>query len=394
MSGEGEVATRPASLTRARLLKRAAVGGAGLAAGGSLLAGEALAGGRHHGHGHGGSGGPGLRGHVTKIAQVVCNVSDLERAKAFWELHTPMRSYAKTEAPPQAFKGLGIRRGSFTGYLMRDRWDPGDSMGGGQFELHLVQWKDPAPVGKPYSSSRNVGWYRLAFRTASTQAKYDALVAAGVTPYAPPNPNPPPPLLPVTGFGFPDPDGVTIQILRGNPEHPDRLSHLACPVPDLQRQMRFFRDVSGLTMTTRLAQCAIPNPWDAEGGFGPYEAFFQRALGNTNLSLDIVQWGDPHPTRGKPYKDPTNLGYAQIVIEVDDITEAYASLRRQERKSRRPDFHIAAAPETWDLGPTVGTRRTMVLYDWLGIRYQVTEAPPFAAASEDPVSPATPCPAV
>ena len=385
-----EAATTTATaVTRGTLLKRAAVGGAGLTAAGSLLAGDALAGGKPA---RGPSGRPGLHDRVNRISQLVCNVSDLERAKAFWELHTPMRAYAKTATPTQAFRGLGISSGRFDGYLMRDRWDPGDTLGNGAFELHLVQWEDPAPVGRPYSSSRNIGWYRLAFRTASTQAKYDALVAAGVTPYAPPNPNPPPPLLPVTGFGFPAPDGITIQILRGNPEHPDRLSHLACPVPDLQRQMVFYRDVAGLVMTARLAQCAIPNPWDAEGAPGPYEAFFQRARGDGKLSLDIVNWGAPNPTRGRPYSEPTNLGYAQIVLEVDDVRASYETLRRQERRGKRPLFRLAGPPEVWDLGPEVGPRTTFILYDGLGIRYQVSEAPPFPTASESPVSPAAPCP--
>ena len=145
MSQAVEVETRPGAITRGRLLRRAAVGGAGLTAG-SLLASEGLATGRGDGRGKG------LEDRVNRIAQLVCNVSDLERAKAFWEKHTPMRAYAKTETPIQAFRGLGIAQGSSTGYLLRDQWDVGDDLGGGQFALHLVQWKTPAPVGKPYTT--------------------------------------------------------------------------------------------------------------------------------------------------------------------------------------------------------------------------------------------------
>jgi len=258
-----------------------------------------------------------------------------------------------------------------------------------------VQWKTPAPVGKPYTSSRNVGWYRLAFKTKDTQVKYDDLVANGVTPYAPPQVNPPPPLLPVTGFGFPDPDGVTIQILRGGPTQPDRLSHLACPSPDLQRQLRVHRDVFGLALIGRSAQCAIPNPWDAEGRPGPYEAFFSRARGSTNLSLDNVNWGAPNPTSGRPYRNPTNLGYAQLVLEVADIGEAYEILVRvQRRGGKKPDLVVAAPPEVWDLGSAVGTRKTMIVYDWLGIRYQLVETPPTPKAWDSPVSPTAPCPMI
>jgi catechol 2,3-dioxygenase-like lactoylglutathione lyase family enzyme len=389
---EGEAMSQGAGvMTRGKLLQRAAVGGAGLTAVGSVLASEGLAGGK--GSGHAGGRVDGLEDRVNRVAQLVCNVSDLERAKAFWETHTPLRAYAKTATPLQSFRGLGIKRGQFEGYLLRDRWDVGDVLGRGQFELHLVQWKTPGPVGTPYSTSRNIGWYRLAFKTKDTQAKYDDLVSKGVTPYSAPPVNPPPPLLPVTGFGFPDPDGITIQILRGGADQPDRLSHLACPVPDLQRQLRVLRDTFGLALQSRSAQCAIPNPWDREGRPGPYEAFFVRARGSTNITFDIVNWGAPNPTSGRPYQDPTNLGYAQIVFEVADIREAYEILvHAQRRGGRNPDVVVAAPPEVWDLGPAVGTRTTLIVHDWLGIRYQLVETPPTPVAWDSPVSPAGPCP--
>ena len=247
-----------------------------------------------------------------------------------------------------------------------------------------MEWKEPRPVGVPYTRSRNVGWYRLAFRTKDTQVKYDELVAGGVMPYSPPQPNPPPPLIGVTGYGFPDPDGITIQVLRGPPQLPDRLSHLACPVTDLQRQMFLYRDVLGLVMILRLASCPIPNPWDREGRPGPYEAFFQRARGDTKISLDIVQWGEPNPSFGPPYSLANNLGYAQIVLEVDDVGEAYSILRRLADR-KRADFRLAGPPEVWDLGAEVGTRKVVILYDWMGIRYQLVESPGFPAASEEPV---------
>jgi len=380
VSEEATATVGRGSLSRAGSLQRAAIAGAGIAGAGSLVASEALAAGKPASP----QGGRGLFDRVNRISQMVCNVSDLERAKEFWERFTPMRAYAKTATPRQAFKSLGIPSGQLEGYLLRDMWDPGDVRGGGQFELHLVEWKDPKPVGVPYSNSRNVGWYRFAFKTKDTQAKYDELVAGGVTPYAPPNPNPPPPLLPVTGYGFPDPDGITIQILRGLPHLPDRLSHTACPVLDVQRQSVFYREVLGLEMISRSSSCPIPNPWDRGGTPGPYEAMFQRARGDTKITLDVLQWGDPNPSFGPPYKAPNNLGYAQLVLEVDDIAESYGILRRlQDRK--RADFRLAGPPEQWDLGPEVGTRKVVILYDWMGVRYQLVESPGFPLASENPV---------
>ncbi|MGD9695582.1 MAG: VOC family protein [Thermoleophilia bacterium] len=363
-------AARPAPITRASLLRRAAVGGAGLTAAGSWFASEALA---------TGAGAPparrgGLYDRVNRIAGLVCNVSDLERAKEFWERWTPMRAYARTTTPRQSFRGLGVGSGRFDGYLMRDTWEPG-VLGKGQFYLHLVQWTDPAPVGAPYDSSRNPGWYRLAFNIPDTQAMYDRLVAAGVTPYAPPAFDPPAGLTPVSGFGYPDPDGITLQVIRGRPDLPDRVDHPACPTFDLQRSWRFYRDVIGLDMALRASSCPIPNQWDRHGGSGPYEATLLRARGASPVNLDIVQWGGDQPTAGRPYRSPLNLGYAQVVFEVDDIRASYDILRRLERR-RHADFRLAGPPEVWDLGPDVGTRTNVILHDWMGVRYQLVEAVP------------------
>ena len=145
MSLEATVSDAPKAVSRAVFLKRAALAGAGVAGAGSLVAADALATGKPGAP----RSGEGLEDRVNRIAQLVCNVSDLERAKAFWEKHTPMRAYAKTETPIQAFRGLGIARGQFEGYLLRDQWDVGDVLGGGQFELHLVQWKTPPRSASP-----------------------------------------------------------------------------------------------------------------------------------------------------------------------------------------------------------------------------------------------------
>jgi catechol 2,3-dioxygenase-like lactoylglutathione lyase family enzyme len=391
MAEDGRIATRPAPMTRASLLQRAAAGGVGLTAAGSWLTTEAL-GSRPKGAAKGG-GSPkpatrGLYDRVNKIAGIVVNVSDLERSKAFWETWTPMRAYARTTTPRQAFRSLGIASGEFDGYLMRDKWEPG-VLGQGQFLVHLVQWKDPAPVGVPYDSSRNSGWYRLAFNVPDTQAMYDRLVAGGVTPFAAPAFNPPPPLLPVSGFGYPDPDGITLQVIRGRPDLPDRLDHPACPTFDLQRSWRFYRDVIGLQIALRLSSCPIPNQWDRHGGSGPYEATLLRARGASPINLDIVEWGGDLPTSGRPYASPLNLGYAQVVFEVDDIEVSYDILRRLARR-KGADFRLAGPPEVWDLG-AAGTRRTVILHDWMGVRYQLVEAQPVHPAWDDSL-PAPVCP--
>lgn len=396
MEEDVETAGRPPAITRGRLLRRAAVGVAGLTAAGSLLTGEGLATGRRRPSPppHGGPADRvntrgGLYDRVNRISGMVCNVSDLERAKEFWEKWTPLRAYARTTTPRQSFRSLGIRRGRFDGYLMRDMWDPG-ILGGDQFALHLVQWKDPAPVGKPYDSSRNPGWYRLGINTPDPLDLYNRLVAGGVSPYAPPQTNPPPPLQPISGFGYPDPDGITIQVLKGRPGLPDRVDHPAAPTVDVQRSWELYRDVIGLRLGLRASSCPIPNPWDRHGGSGSWEAVLLASRGGSPVFLDIVQFGGDARVEGMPYASPVNLGYAQIQIEVDDMRASYDILRRLERR-RGADFRLAGPPEVWDLGPEVGERTNLVFYDWMGIRYQLVEAVPNPPEWNHPL-PALVCP--
>ena len=108
-------------IRRGVFLRRAAVAGAGVAAVGGLGAGTALAGGSYAI----GKPGTSLYDRVNRFSHLVCNVSDLERAKEFWKKWTPMRAYARTQTPQQAFPNLGISSGQFDGYLMRDMNDPG-----------------------------------------------------------------------------------------------------------------------------------------------------------------------------------------------------------------------------------------------------------------------------
>src|SRR5690242_9756569 len=91
-------------IRRGDFLRRTAVAGLGVAGAGALLASANAE----------GNGGPvsspldalGLHNRINRIDRVVANVSNLEKSKAFWEAATPLKAYAQTTSPQQAFANL------------------------------------------------------------------------------------------------------------------------------------------------------------------------------------------------------------------------------------------------------------------------------------------------
>src|SRR5713101_6280006 len=61
----------------------------------------------------------GLHDRLNRISHFDVNVSNLERSRARYEATTPLRAFSKTVCH-QAFPSLGISRGRFEGYLLKN----------------------------------------------------------------------------------------------------------------------------------------------------------------------------------------------------------------------------------------------------------------------------------
>ncbi len=107
------------------------------------------------------------------------NVTDLERSRSWYEATTTLRVVARTKVS-QSFPSFGIELGSFKGDLLKDATLPH-----GVPMIHLVQWENPAPVGTPYRSQANVGWYRIVPIVEDIDAAREAVMAQGSEPFAP-----------------------------------------------------------------------------------------------------------------------------------------------------------------------------------------------------------------
>jgi catechol 2,3-dioxygenase-like lactoylglutathione lyase family enzyme len=311
-----------------------------------------------------------LHDRINRIAHVVVNVSDLERSTAFYEAVTALRVVARTEAPPQGFPGLGIARGSYEGCLMTD------GSGGSSTAVHLVQWTDPRPVGRPYPVFWHVGLAKLAFFTPDIEAKLDQVRRFGAVPANP--------RIWRRYMSVLDPDGVILSFAEGPTVRDEQLLHTNASVRDVRRSNAFYGEFLGLTLRAESVPCD-PQPSSQGPGseLSRWDSHVWSARGDDRFHVDASQFHfpAPEPATSTPYDEPHHLGIVRVGFEVDDLDRSYDILRRASTGDGGPqDVH---AVEERDDGPEVGVRRFVSFTDPDGIGLELVE--------ERPMTPVTTC---
>ncbi|GME41760.1 uncharacterized protein NECHADRAFT_87870 [Neofusicoccum parvum] len=317
----------------------------------------------------------GLHDRLNRVSHWDVNVTDLERSKAWYEATTALRVVAPTYAS-QDFPGLGIQGGSFKGYMMRDA-----TQAVGSPMIHLVQWTTPHPVGKPYLSHTNVGWFRIVPVAKSGDEARKTVVAQGSEPFTPTTNaavclSPSLPELDYRVFTVHDPDGISVEF-SGKDIQPNFTAVVPYTVAhntaNVDKHIPFYLNVLGLDFLAAVqSQSKIPNVYSPGGGLTGLSGAFFGIRGNASYVFDWLQWNESHenPT---PYDEPNHVGIIRCAIEVDDIYAAHATL---DELSRSPEYHfIVAKPETWDFGSDFGVRKVLNFQDPEGVGFQLIEQP-------------------
>jgi catechol 2,3-dioxygenase-like lactoylglutathione lyase family enzyme len=321
----------------------------------------------------------GLHSRLQRVLHWDVNVSDLGRARQWIESVTPLRVVAETTAD-QAFPSLGIRQGRFEGLMMRDA-----TKGAALHDLsrlhmlHIVEWKAPKPVGKPYADHANVGWSRVNCFVEDSEATLRACVANGSPPFASPPAEEPnfggPGAAPRTGgyrpFCVHDPDGVTWEF---EPTSPDYGGVAQTPIfvghntSDVDRYLPFYTETLGLDfLGATQTRAPMKNIYSPTGGTVSFDGALFGLRGGPP-SFYWLEW-DGSRERARPYRVQNHLGIVRMALEVDDLDAAYRTLQRSSWAER--SGVVLGPPEEWDYGPQYGRREVFNFCDPEGVFFQL-----------------------
>jgi catechol 2,3-dioxygenase-like lactoylglutathione lyase family enzyme len=248
--------------------------------------------------------------------------------------------------------------------------------------IHLVEWKTPKPVGTPYKSHANVGWYRIVAVLDDIDTARETVIQHGSEPFKPTthamvNLNPGTPDLDYRVFTVFDPDGVAVEFgdkVTMGPTNPAQTPvTVAHNTADLDKHIPFYTELLGLDLL-QASQSAgkVPNvysPGDEDTGFTG--AFF-GVRGSGFMFLDWLQWIES-PSLPTPYEVPNHVGIIRCVIEVDNLDATYETLKNSTW-AKQYDI-LQGAIETWDLGPEWGSRKVLNFKDPEGVAFQFIEQP-------------------
>ena len=142
-----------------------------------------------------------------------------------------------------------------------------------------------------------------------------------------------------------------------------RVDHFALTVGDLERSLRFYRDLLGLEVKVR----RVWNEEYVREMVGFPDASMDIALlalpGSEDQQLELIEYQQP---RARPTRNQINsVGSAHLCFMVDDIQETYDRLRRE-------GIEFVSAPVAVPVGPNKG-RRTAYLLDPDGIVVQLMQ---------------------
>jgi catechol 2,3-dioxygenase-like lactoylglutathione lyase family enzyme len=367
--------------TRSAFLRRAAVAGAGATAIGGL-AGVGVAGASPPKGDKGDRArDASLHDRLNRTSHWDLNVADLAKARAWYEGTTSLRVVAETSAS-QDFPSLGIKGGRFEGLMLRDADEAYDAP-----MLHLVEWKNPLPVGVANASYGHVGFNRMVQLVPDLDVTRAAVIAQGTQPILANSDFIRPPLHPsfppqrYTAFTAPDHEGVFNQFFSTGSYR--SLTFMNFNTADLDFSLPFFLEVLGLDFSTGVGQPppGSPNVYGGDGSNSTFDGVFMLARGNTRVNHDFLQW-DVSASLPTPYEEPTHRGIVRCAFQVDDIDRCYRELQKNPwTRKRRFTF---SRPEEWDYGSAFGTRQVIEMTNFEGVRFQLIEQPPYPFAQLHP----------
>jgi len=277
---------------------------------------------------------------ILRVQHCNVNCSNLERSLAFYRDFVGLEALFHTNPPPQDGSGFGM-----PGDVQWDAWMMHDGRGGGPDgspAIDLLEWKKPAPAGRPYEPANHLGMFRICFATPDIDAVYASARARGVPCLSPPadvaikSEH----AASVRALFTRDPDGTLVEFIEQKGSAGVRLMHVNVNCSDLALSRAWYERVLGLEVRGTSAPGAIPGaPFGFEGDCD-YEAAFlfpKNGAKSGGFAIDLLAWKRPRPV-GRPYASANHLGIYRMAFLVDDARAGYEELRRHGVECPEPVF--------------------------------------------------------
>jgi catechol 2,3-dioxygenase-like lactoylglutathione lyase family enzyme len=262
------------------------------------------------------------------FAHVNLNCRELARARRFYEQALGLRALVHTDPEPQDCSAFGLEEPGQWDAWMLSHAEMGAGPGGA---LDLLEWRRPRPLPAVESGPGRLGLRALGFDVPELASARERLIAAGGRAADASGPL----------CAAWDPEGAPLW-LRAGPR--PRLGFVELSCRDLERSLRFLREVCGLEAGTPRRERA---PGAAVGLRG--EAVWRAAsLGIAGqpegFEVELTQWEAPVPY-GIPAVEANRQGFFRMALLVQDIERCHAELEGLGV----PEL---SAPAWLDLGPS------------------------------------------
>lgn len=249
----------------------------------------------------------------SSVVHVNVNCSRLERSLAFYRDALGLAPLSHTNPLPQDGAGFGM-----PGRVQWDAWIIHDDRGQAAQGIDLLEWKLPAPVGRP-AAANALGFTRLLLSVRDASALEAQLAAANA-----------PPLSELAslggarrGFLARDPDGALLEIAESaDAAATPRFAGVALGVANLARALPWYERLLGI-------RASAPERCEADGAaFGSLGAARWREATfapTPSFAIRLVEWEQPPPGRAAP-RTANALGLYRMALLVDDAAKACAQL--------------------------------------------------------------------
>jgi catechol 2,3-dioxygenase-like lactoylglutathione lyase family enzyme len=280
------------------------------------------------------------------------NCTDLDELERWYTevfgLRALMRSGGE-EAPADAF-GIYQPTTSYVSFLY-------DHRGGRRAtSLELVRWTDPPTAGRPYPRAWDRGIQSYGYQVPDVddivrraEAKGGRLVRRADR-----------------GALLRDPQGVAVEVVDADTEQAEA-HHLRIVCTDVDQSVDWYGRI-GLQPSPDAVVVSGAALWEGDAEHVITREVAIAASDDPTFSLILTAWSGPDPI-GPTYGMPFHQGLYRMAIAVDDVADAYASLR-EAGIARQP-------PTTFALPGTPITEGLTILFirDPDGILVELVERP-------------------